>query len=149
MSGTKELLYRTYVAHGQNSGAEYATSFSNEQNSFKSSLGFYVTSRTYYGRNGLSLKIEGLDTGYNDLASKRNIVLHGSVYAGPKFLQRFGSLGTSLGCPALPSTMSPQIIPGQFATGVVFSSITLLRNTWKDPRYSMANEASEDAGNEL
>lgn len=106
----KRLLYRTYVAHGQNSGSEYATSFSNEQNSFKSSLGFYLTSRTYYGRNGLSLKIEGMDTGYNDLASKRNIVLHGCSYAGPVHLQNYGSLGTSLGCPAMPASMSPKII---------------------------------------
>jgi hypothetical protein len=106
----KKLLYRTYVAHGQNSGSEYATSFSNEQNSFKSSLGFYLTSRTYYGRNGLSLKIEGLDTGYNDRASKRNIVLHGCSYASPVHLQNYGSLGTSLGCPAMPASMSPKII---------------------------------------
>ncbi len=106
----KRLLYRTYVAHGQNSGTEYATSFSNEQNSYKSSLGFYVTSRTYFGRNGLSLKIEGMDTGYNDLASKRNIVLHGCTYASPVHLQNYGSLGTSLGCPALPASMSPKII---------------------------------------
>lgn len=106
----RRLLYRTYVAHGQNSGSEFATSFSNEQNSFKSSLGFYLTSRTYFGRNGLSLKIEGMDSGYNDLASKRNIVLHGCTYAGPTHLHNYGSLGTSLGCPAIPAGMSPQII---------------------------------------
>ncbi len=106
----KRLLYRTYVAHGQNSGAEFANSFSNEPNSYKSSLGFYLTSRTYYGRNGLSLKIEGMDTGYNDLASKRKIVLHGCTYASPAHLYNYGSLGTSLGCPALPAAMSPRII---------------------------------------
>jgi hypothetical protein len=106
----QKLLYRTYVAHGQNSGAEFADSFSNQPDSYKSSLGFYVTSRTYYGRNGLSLKIEGLDSGYNDLAGKRNIVLHGCSYAGAKYLQHYGSLGTSLGCPAIPSSMSPRII---------------------------------------
>ena len=106
----KKLLYRTYVAHGQNSGCDYAESFSNERDSYKSSLGFYVTSRTYYGRNGLSLKINGVDTGYNDLASKRNIVLHGSSYASPKFVQNYGTLGTSLGCPAIPTSVSPKII---------------------------------------
>lgn len=106
----KRLLYRTYVAHGQNSGAEFANSFSNQPESFKSSLGFYLTSRTYYGRNGLSLKIEGMDTGYNDLASKRKIVLHGCTYASPAHLHNYGSLGTSLGCPALPAAMSPMII---------------------------------------
>ena len=106
----KKLLYRTYVAHGQNSGAEFASSFSNEPESFKSSLGFYVTRRTYWGKNGLSLKIEGVDTGYNDLAGKRNIVLHGSSYVSKRYMSNFGSIGTSLGCPAIPLPMSPRII---------------------------------------
>jgi hypothetical protein len=106
----KKLLYQTYVAHGQNSGGEYATSFSNEPESFKSSLGFYLTSRTYRGRNGLSLRIKGVDTGYNDMASKRNIVLHGSNYVNPKYMSDFGTIGTSLGCPAMPTDLSPRII---------------------------------------
>jgi hypothetical protein len=106
----KRLLYRTFVAHGQNSGGEYADSFSNEPDSYKSSLGFYVTSRTYFGRNGLSLRIEGVDTGYNDMAGKRNIVLHGSAYVSPQYIQDFGAIGTSLGCPAIPSAISPRII---------------------------------------
>jgi hypothetical protein len=106
----RKLLYRTYVAHGQNSGEEYATSFSNEPESFKSSLGFYVTDRIYYGRNGLSLRLNGVDSGYNDLALKRKIVLHGSTYVGDKYMENFGTLGTSLGCPALPSAMSSRII---------------------------------------
>jgi len=106
----KKLLYRTYVAHGQNSGAEYADSFSNEPDSYKSSLGFYVTQKTYYGRNGLSLKIQGVDSGYNDLAGKRNIVLHGSSYVSLKYMNNNGAIGTSLGCPAIPKFMSPKII---------------------------------------
>jgi len=104
------LLYRTYVAHGQNSGAEFATSFSNEPDSYKSSLGFYITKKTYYGRNGLSLRIDGVDTGYNDMAGKRNIVLHGSSYATDRYMANNGTLGTSLGCPAIPSAVSPRII---------------------------------------
>jgi hypothetical protein len=106
----RKLLYRTYVAHGQKSGEEYATSFSNEPESFKSSLGFYVTDRIYYGRNGLSLRLNGVDTGYNDLALKRKIVLHGSPYVGDQYMENFGTVGTSLGCPALPSAMSGRII---------------------------------------
>jgi hypothetical protein len=106
----KKLLYRTFVAHGQNSGAEYADSFSNEPDSYKSSLGFYVTKKTYYGRNGLSLRIDGVDSGYNDLAGKRNIVLHGSTYVSLKYINNNGAIGTSQGCPALPKTMSPKII---------------------------------------
>ncbi|HEY6899341.1 MAG TPA: murein L,D-transpeptidase catalytic domain family protein, partial [Puia sp.] len=106
----RKVLYRTYVAHGQNSGEEFATTFSNEPESFKSSLGFYVTDKIYYGRNGLSLRLNGVDTGYNDLALKRKIVLHGSTYVGDKYMQDFGTTGTSLGCPAIPSTISGKII---------------------------------------
>ena len=106
----KKLLYRTYVAHGQNSGDEYAETFSNEPESFKSSLGFYVTKTTYYGRNGLSLRLNGVDDGYNDQALKRNIVLHGCAYVGDQYLQNFGAVGTSLGCPALPAAISSRII---------------------------------------
>jgi len=67
----QRLLYRTYVAHGQGSGEEFAETFSNEPESFKSSLGFYVTQATYYGHNGLSLRLNGVDSGYNDQALKR------------------------------------------------------------------------------
>ena len=106
----RRLLYRTYVAHGQNSGDEYATSFSNEMDSYKSSLGFYVTQWTYMGRNGLSLRLNGVDSGYNDMAAKRRIVLHGSSYVSDKYMREFGTLGTSLGCPAIPSAVSGRII---------------------------------------
>lgn len=106
----KKLLYQTFVAHGQNSGEEYATSFSNEPESFKSSLGFYLTSKTYRGKNGLSLRIRGVDTGYNDMAAKRNIVLHGSSYVNPQYMSDFGTIGTSLGCPAMPTGISPRVI---------------------------------------
>ncbi len=106
----RRLLYRTYVAHGQNSGAEYAETFSNEPESFKSSLGFYVTKTTYVGKNGLSLRLDGVDNGYNDQAMKRNIVLHGCSYVGEQYLENFGTTGTSLGCPALPEKISARII---------------------------------------
>jgi hypothetical protein len=106
----RRLLYRTYVAHGQNSGAEYAEDFSNEPESFKSSLGFYVTRTTYFGKNGLSLRLDGVDNGYNDKAMSRNIVLHGCAYVGDEYLENFGATGTSLGCPALPATISSRII---------------------------------------
>ncbi|GGA86801.1 murein L,D-transpeptidase catalytic domain family protein [Puia dinghuensis] len=106
----KKLLYRTYVAHGQNSGDEFASTFSNDEDSYKSSLGFYITERTYVGRNGLSLRLDGVDPGYNDKALKRNIVLHGASYVGEPYMQEYGNLGTSLGCPALPIEMSARII---------------------------------------
>ena len=107
----KKLLFRTYVAHGINSGEEYANSFSNQPESCKSSLGFYVTRQTYYGINGLSLRIDGLDKGFNDLASARNIVIHGASYVSTHILQKYGVMGTTFGCPAIPTEMSTQIIP--------------------------------------
>jgi hypothetical protein len=106
----RKLLYRTFVAHGQNSGDEFASEFSNEPDSYKSSLGFYITQKTYVGRNGLSLRLDGVDPGYNDMAKKRQIVLHGSSYASEKYMEDYGNLGTSLGCPALPAEFSGRII---------------------------------------
>jgi hypothetical protein len=106
----KKLLFNTYVSHGMNSGVDYATSFSNRPNSFKSSLGFFITSKTYLGRNGLSLKVKGIEKGYNDLAAKRHIVLHGADYISPEYLKDNGEMGRSLGCTAMPTAMSPKII---------------------------------------
>ena len=106
----KKLLFNTYVSHGMNSGIEYATSFSNKANSFKSSLGFFVTSKTYLGKNGLSLKVQGLEKGFNDQATKRHIVLHGADYVSPEYLKDNGEMGRSLGCTAMPNAMSPKII---------------------------------------
>jgi len=107
----KKMLYRTFVAHGINSGEEYANSFSNAPESCKSSLGFYVTRKTYYGSNGLSLRIDGVDKGFNDMASKRNIVIHGAPYVSLRILHKYGVMGTTFGCPALPTEASAEIIP--------------------------------------
>ena len=107
---SKKLLYNTYVAHGRNSGAEYATSFSNSPESLKSSLGFYVTQGTYQGSHGLSLKIEGLEKGFNNNAFKRNIVIHGSEYTADPFIRSNSYCGRSYGCPAVPAQLSSGII---------------------------------------
>ena len=107
----RRMLYRTYVAHGINSGEEYATSFSNRMESCKSSLGFYITRAVYSGANGLSLRIDGVDRGYNDNAMKRAIVLHGAGYVSQRILHKYGVMGTTFGCPAIPTEMTTQIIP--------------------------------------
>jgi hypothetical protein len=107
----KQLLYRTYVAHGINSGKEYANSFSNRQNSYKSSLGFYITRQSYYGEYGLSLRVQGMDRGFNDMASRRNIVIHGAPYVSTRILKKYGMMGTTFGCPAIPDEMTSKIIP--------------------------------------
>ena len=95
------LLFNTYVAHGRNSGKEIAKSFSNKPSSYKSSLGFYRTLETYFGSNGFSLKLEGLERGINDNAYKRAIVLHGADYVDPDYVGIQGYIGRSEGCPAV------------------------------------------------
>jgi hypothetical protein len=107
----RRLVYRTYVAHGINSGEEYATSFSNRMESCKSSLGFYITTGAYTGVNGLSLRINGVDPGFNDNALRRAIVIHGAGYVSPRLLKKYGVMGTTFGCPAIPTEMTGQIIP--------------------------------------
>ena len=99
---SNKVLMTSYVAHGRGSGAEYATRFSNRASSHQSSLGFYITGSTYYGQNGFSLKLEGLETGFNNLALKRNIVMHGAGYIGEEHLHDNNFMGRSYGCPAVP-----------------------------------------------
>ena len=105
-----KILINTYVAHGKRSGKEYARSFSNTPESFKSSLGFYITKNTYQGANGLSLNIDGLEQGINDKAFERRIVIHSSKYVGSRWLKENKISGTSLGCPAVPPKVLDQII---------------------------------------
>src|SRR5688572_2095304 len=80
-----ELIVQTYVAHGKRSGGLYAQSFSNSPESNKSSLGFFVTGRAYYGDHGLALKMKGVERGINCKANARNIVIHGSEYVGSDY----------------------------------------------------------------
>ena len=105
-----KVLYNTWVAHGRNSGREMAQFFSNQQSSFKSSPGFYVTGNTYSGSHGYSLKLEGLERGINDKASERAIVMHGAEYVNPALVATQGYIGRSLGCPAVPVKMATPII---------------------------------------
>lgn len=104
------LAYQNYVAHGRNSGVLFAKSFSNIPNSNQSSLGVYKTAETYYGKHGLSLRIDGLQPGLNDKARTRHIVIHAADYAEEKFINKYGRLGRSYGCPALPFNGYPQVI---------------------------------------
>ena len=105
-----QLLMNTLVAHGRNSGMTYANSFSNKPESNKSSLGFYITLNTYYGENGLALRLMGEEPGVNDKAYKRNIVIHGCDYANENFIRTTGHLGRSYGCPAVPMKEHEKII---------------------------------------
>ncbi|MBC7950033.1 MAG: murein L,D-transpeptidase catalytic domain family protein [Chitinophagaceae bacterium] len=99
-----KILLNTFVAHGRNSGGEFATRFSNRLSSLQTSLGFYVTGATYRGEHGLSLRMQGKEPGINDKAYRRAIVLHGAAYIGQGFI------GRSFGCPAVPREESALII---------------------------------------
>ena len=100
---TRQILVNTFVAHGRKSGGEFANSFSNKNSSHKSSLGFYITQDTYDGKNGYSLRLRGLEKGFNDKAGPRAIVLHGSDYIGEDFIKMNAFCGRSFGCPAVPA----------------------------------------------
>jgi hypothetical protein len=104
------VLFQSLVSHGRNSGNEFAGKFSNKPQSYKSSLGFYATGETYYGKHGYSLRLDGLEKGINSNARVRAIVVHGADYVSEKFAKQNGRLGRSLGCLALKQGLSKEII---------------------------------------
>ena len=106
----KKVLFNTYVSHGRNSGREMANQFSNEPESNKSSLGFYVTGDTYIGKHGFSMRLLGEEKGINDNANSRAIVMHSASYVSEGAIRMQGFAGRSLGCPALPENMYKPII---------------------------------------
>ena len=106
---SQKLALNTFVAHGKNSGVDKAVRFSNTPQSEASSLGFYVTKNTYRGKHGLSLRLEGLEDGFNDNAESRAIVVHGANYVNPARVNS-AYMGRSQGCPALPDAVAPKVI---------------------------------------
>lgn len=107
---TNTILYNSLVAHGRNTGEEFAKEFSNAASSFKSSLGFYATGEVYQGKHGLSLRLDGLEKGINDNARNRSVVVHGADYVADSFIKSHGRLGRSQGCPALPVGITKEVI---------------------------------------
>ena len=105
-----KLVYNTYVAHGRQSGREMASEFSNQPESNKSSLGFYVTGDTYIGKHGYSMRLFGEEKGINDNANSRAIVMHSAAYVSESAIKMQGFIGRSLGCPALPENVYKPII---------------------------------------
>jgi hypothetical protein len=104
------ILFQSLVSHGRNSGNEFAAKFSDKPESYQSSLGFYVTGETYYGKHGYSLRLDGMDKGVNSNARARAIVVHGADYVSEKFAQQNGRLGRSLGCLALSQDLTKEVI---------------------------------------
>lgn len=106
----KEIILNTWVAHGQNSGNDEAIRFSNKNESNTSSLGFYVTAEVYRGVHGRSLKLDGMDYGFNNNARSRSIVVHGAPYVSAGTINALGRLGRSQGCPAVAPEVSDLVI---------------------------------------
>ncbi|WP_343696812.1 murein L,D-transpeptidase catalytic domain family protein [Flavobacterium sp.] len=104
------ILFNSLVAHGRNTGEEFASAFSNLNSSFKSSLGFYATGEIYQGKHGASLRLDGLENGVNDNARERGVVMHGADYVSESFIRDHKRLGRSQGCPAVPVELTNDII---------------------------------------
>jgi hypothetical protein len=106
----KKLLLNTWVAHGQGSGGDMADHFSNTNESHQSSLGFYVTDDVYFGKHGRSLRLDGMDEGFNNAARNRAIVVHAADYVSQGAIAQLGRLGRSHGCPAVSPEVSDMVI---------------------------------------
>ena len=118
---SRELIYEELVAHGQGTGANMATQFSNEPDSHRTSLGLFKTDAPYVGKNGYSLRLDGLDKGLNDRARERAIVMHGAPYVSTAFVKSNGRLGRSHGCPAVSADVARQMIDRVKGGGLVFA----------------------------
>jgi hypothetical protein len=118
---SRELLYEELVAHGQGSGANMATKFSNVADTHSTSLGLFVTADTYVGKNGYSLRLDGLDRGVNDNARDRAIVMHGAPYVSDAFIKTTGRLGRSWGCPAVSELVARKMIDTVKGGGLIFA----------------------------
>lgn len=129
----KKVLYHCLVAHGRNTGDEYAVHFSNTPQSHQSSIGFYITGDIYQGKHGMSLYLDGIEKGFNDNARARYIVLHGADYVSEAFIQMHGRLGRSHGCPAIPRELENKIIPLIASRSCLFIYGSL-------PQYDIASE---------
>jgi len=132
------LLFNTLVAHGRNSGQLYATRFSNRNRSFESSLGFYMTGETYFGQNGYSLRLLGMEQGFNDNAYSRGIVIHPADYVNDEISKTYGRLGRSEGCPAIPSDIHRAVIE-------TIKNGTCLFVYGKDKRYAIRSKLLKHA----
>jgi L,D-transpeptidase catalytic domain len=118
---TGNLLFKELVAHGKNTGENLATKFSNQMDSRQTSIGLFVTDDTYVGSNGYSLRLDGLDKGFNDRARDRAIVMHGASYVNQEIAATQGRIGRSWGCPALRTAIASKVIDTIRGGGVVFS----------------------------
>ncbi|MCK7545957.1 murein L,D-transpeptidase catalytic domain family protein [Marinobacter bryozoorum] len=117
---SQSLIMRDLVAHGRNSGNLESTQFSNIEGSYQSSIGLFRGSESYRGKHGYSLRLDGLEPGFNDLARQRAIVIHGADYVDPSWIETYGRIGRSLGCPAVRQEISNQVVDNLKGGQLVF-----------------------------
>lgn len=117
----RKLLFHELVAHGRNSGENMATLFSNRNESHATSIGLFRTQQSYLGQNGYSLRMEGLEPGFNDNAFDRAIVIHGAPYVSPVLARANGRIGRSLGCPAVRPAIAHRLIDSMKDGQLLFS----------------------------
>jgi len=104
------VLFEELAAHGKNSGDNQAVRFSNAPNSLMTSVGAFLTGDTYSGKHGLSLRLQGLEKGFNDNSMERAIVIHGAAYVSDPIARTKGRIGRSWGCPAVRPEISRRLI---------------------------------------
>lgn len=144
----KEVVLNDLVAHGRNTGNIMAENFSNIAESHMSSLGFYITDNTYYGKHGLSLRLNGIEAGFNENAYDRAIVVHGAAYVSEDFVQRNGRLGRSYGCPAVSNEVAATVIDTIkdksclfiYASALDYENRSALLNTHSAAQYLSAQD---------
>jgi hypothetical protein len=137
---SRALVYEELVSHGQGSGGDRATRFSNQPDSHQTSLGLYVTEQPYVGRNGYSLRLDGLDKGFNDRARERAIVMHGAPYVNVGITKSLGRLGRSHGCPAVRDEVARELIDRVKGGSLLFAY-------YPDPEWLRSSKFLGDCGN--
>lgn len=137
---TGKVLFYTYVAHGKGSGVKYATHFSNKPGTEASSLGVYLTGRTYYGKHGYSLRLKGLNPKSNGAAYRRDIVMHSAWYVSQKFAQEHGRMGRSWGCFALSRKVESAVVK-------LIRGGTVLLAYYPDPKWLHSSPFVSSPGN--
>lgn len=142
-----KLLFEEWVAHGKNSGADLATSFSNVPNSYQSSIGLYQTGVTYSGKHGRSLRLVGLEPGFNDNSQSRAIVMHAAAYADPKVVPGLGRLGRSQGCPAVRPAIAGKLIDTLKTGSYVFAYYP--QKKWLDTSRYLGAQSCPSTGETL
>lgn len=135
-----KVLYYTYVAHGKGSGLDYATHFSNKPGTEASSLGVYLTGKTYYGKHGYSLRLKGLNPSFNGAAYRRDIVVHSAWYVSQAFAKKYGRVGRSWGCFALSQKVEASIVN-------IIREGTILMAYYPDPQWLSSSPFLKSPGN--